>query len=55
LANTRARVNAELDEPVPDPLWDYLDAEGYVDDVELGLQSASQVAATVRRIRNATA
>jgi hypothetical protein len=54
LANTRARVDAELEEPVADPLWDYLDAQGYVEDIELGLKSASQVAAIASRIRTVT-
>ncbi len=53
MANPRARVDAELDEPVEDPIWDYLTADGFVEDMDLGLKSASQVAAIVRGIRAA--
>lgn len=51
----RARVDAELSEPVPDPLWEYLEADGLIEDMELGLKSAGQVAAIVGRVRAATA
>jgi hypothetical protein len=48
-------VDAELAEPVPDPLWEYLEADGLIEDMDLGLKSASQIAAIVRKIRAATA
>jgi hypothetical protein len=53
LDNLRAEVDAELGDPVEDPVWDMLTDRGDVRDLELRLTAAREVAAMIRRIRMA--
>jgi len=53
LENLRGRVDAELDEPVEDHIWDLLEEDGAIRDVELGRKTVGQIAASVRGVRAA--
>ena len=46
-------MDAELDEPVSDLLWGYLEDEGLVRDMDLGLKSPREAAAAVRGVNAA--
>ncbi len=51
--NWRDAVDAELDEPVEEHIWDFLTANGDAADLELELVSPKQLASRVQRIRAA--
>lgn len=53
MANLRDQLAVELGEPVEGPIWDYLEAQGWIDDAELGLMPVRQLASTARRVKAA--
>jgi hypothetical protein len=53
LENWRDQVDAELEDPVEDHIWELLEKDGAIEDLDLGLGTVTELAASVRGVRAA--